>query len=164
MKTIILVRHARSGFDSASGFDIDRTLDPRGNQDAPAMASLLSGHGILPDIFLSSLATRAINTARYFLQKFDTNENDLLIRKDLYEPAVADFYSVIEELPHDRKCAIIFSHNPGITEFIFDLGCKPVYNMSAGSMYAFSLNTVDWKEIRSAEKLFLFFESPTPSP
>ena len=163
MKVIILVRHAQSGFESRTGKDIDRKLDHRGTMDAAAMASRLAYYKVFPEIFLSSPAVRAVSTAQYFLKEFGRKTGDLQIKSNLYEPGVQDFYSVIGELAPDAHTAILFSHNPGITAFIFDLGCQPPFEMQAGAMYAFSLEADRWDEVRISKKQFLFFESPTLS-
>lgn len=160
MKTIILVRHAQSGFESPTGHDIDRTLDSQGRKDAPEMAASLVRHKVAPDIFLSSPATRAVSTAAYFLKEFGKEPNELQVVEELYEPAVPGFYAAIEEIPSRYHTAVIFSHNPGITEFILDLGCKPAYTMPSGALYACSILADSWDEIRFAQKQFLFFESP----
>lgn len=160
MKTIVLVRHAQSGWMSATGDDFDRTLDSRGHRDAPTMARRLARHGVVPEIFLSSPALRAKSTAIYFLKEFRINESALQLMADLYEPSIADFYTAIATIPAQFQTGILFSHNPGITEFIHDLNFSAILTMPSGGMVAFHLMSDDWKDIHVAEKQFLFFESP----
>ncbi len=160
MKTLIMVRHAQSGNHSVTNKDIDRTLDPRGRIDASEMAQILLKNKIAPDLFLSSPAHRAMETALYFLKAFGIGNEELQINSSLYEPTVSGIYSAIESISNDCSSAIVFTHNPGITAFINDLSGQFPYSMPACGMFAVNLNTNDWSEIRFTKPRFLFFEYP----
>ena len=76
MKTLILVRHAKSSWDAVGLEDFERPLNERGKEDAPLMAKRLKDKKIKPDIFLSSPAKRALKTARYFGKEFGFGKKD----------------------------------------------------------------------------------------
>ncbi len=160
MKKLILVRHAQSGMHSPTHKDIDRTLDHQGRIDASAMAQRLKANSIIPDLFISSTAHRAIETAYFFLDAFSKDQTELLIQSKLYEPTVAGIYEVIEHIKNDCTTAIIFSHNPGITSFINDLLGNFPYSMPPCGMFAVNINTDHWNDIQVADKEFLFFDYP----
>ena len=160
MKTLIMVRHAQSGINSVTNKDIDRTLDHRGRIDAADMAKILKKNKVTPDVFLSSPAQRAIETAKHFLKTFTIDKALLQIITQLYEPAISNFYSVVENISDHRDTAIIFSHNPGISEFVNDMVGSPAFNMPAGGMFAVNIHTDHWNAWRFAEKHFLFYEHP----
>lgn len=160
MKTLIMVRHAQSGNHSATNKDIDRTLDNRGRMDAADMAKILKKNKITPDVFLSSPAQRAIETASCFLNTFEADRNKLLVDSKLYEPTVSGIYTVTEQILNNYNVAIIFTHNPGITAFINDLLGSFPYSMPTCGMLAVKIVTDDWNEIRFAERQLLFFEYP----
>jgi phosphohistidine phosphatase len=70
MKSILLVRHAKSSWDSPTMQDFDRPLNDRGNRDAPMMANRLLERKAGIDIFVTSTAVRALTTAKYFIKAY----------------------------------------------------------------------------------------------
>jgi phosphohistidine phosphatase len=78
MKTLLLIRHAKSSWDTPSQKDFDRPLNDRGHHDAPAMAERLLDKGIKIDAFISSTANRALTTARYFARSIMFQSTKLL--------------------------------------------------------------------------------------
>src|SRR5205823_3269897 len=68
MKTLLLLRHAKSSWDDSSLRDFDRPLAPRGKRDAPSMGRVLKEQGPLPDLIISSPAVRAKETIEAFVK------------------------------------------------------------------------------------------------
>jgi phosphohistidine phosphatase len=160
MKTLLLIRHAKSGWNDPSLSDFDRTLTERGKADAKMMAKRIKDQPIEIDSFVSSPAKRAKKTAKIFMKEFKKDEEELLLIPDLYEGSVTDFYNTIENLSERKKIVAVFAHNPGITEFVNSLECSPVYNMPTCAMFALKIKTENWKDFHEAEKEFLFFDYP----
>ncbi len=84
MKTLILIRHAKSSWDNFLLSDFDRPLNERGKQDAPLMAKRLLAKKIKIDAFISSLAKRAKKTAKAFIKEFGKSGKEIIFNKDLY--------------------------------------------------------------------------------
>jgi len=160
MKTLILIRHAKSSWDNSMLQDFERPLNDRGKEDSPKMADRLKNKNITIDLFVSSPAKRAKKTAKIFMKEFGVDHEKLLLIPHLYEVSVNDFYSVVEALDNENKSVALFSHNPGITDFINSLDCSPVYNMPTCGVFALEIDAKSWKEFRPAEKKFLFFDYP----
>jgi len=160
MKTLLIIRHAKSGWDDPSLSDFDRTLTERGKSDAAMMAKRIIMNIIKIDAFVSSPAKRAKKTAKIFMKEYKKNETDLLLIPSLYEPSVADFYDAVETLDDKNDTIAIFSHNPGITEFVNSLKCSPIYNMPTCAVFAVKIKTKQWENFREAEKEFLLFDYP----
>jgi phosphohistidine phosphatase len=160
MKTLLLIRHAKSSWDSADLPDFKRPLNKRGAHDAPMMAKRLHKKEIAIDRFITSPAKRARKTAEAFMEVYDRKEKEMVEAPSLYEGSVADFYSVIEALDDGDVSVAVFAHNPGITEFVNSLECSPVYNMPTCAVFALKIKTAHWKELRFSEKEFLFFDYP----
>ncbi len=160
MKTLLLIRHAKSGWDDASLSDFDRTLTERGKSDAKMMAQRIKEQSIDIDSFVSSPAKRAKKTAKIFIKELKKNVEEMLLIPDLYEASVNNFYSTIENLEDTRNVVAVFAHNPGITEFVNSLECSPVYNMPTCAVFALKIKTDHWKDFHQAEKQFLFFDYP----
>lgn len=160
MKTLVLIRHAKSGWGHIYQKDMERVLDETGKTQASFMAERLAHLGIVPDVFLSSPATRAVETAEYFLKQFRLDKKNLQLIERLYQPHIHDFYGTIESIDNSLHAALLFSHNPGITEFTNQLDHKSIIVMKTCSMYGFRLKSDHWKDLRIADKEFLFYESP----
>ena len=160
MKTFLLIRHAKSAWDDRSLPDFERTLTERGKSDARMMAERLEEKSIQIDSFVSSSAKRARKTAKIFMKKLEKDSKKLELLPSLYEPSVKDFYDAVETFDDKNKTVALFSHNPGITEFVNSLDCSPVDDMPTCSVYAVTVKTKHWKDFRVAEKELLFFDYP----
>src|ERR1700760_4416089 len=121
MKTLLIIRHAKSSWDDASMSDFDRPLNDRGKRDAPAMAKRLIKAGIIIGRFVSSPAKRARQTAELFAHEFDVKEKKIRFVSELYHAAPPIFESVVDSLDDEDDIVAIFSHNPGITAFVNSL-------------------------------------------
>jgi phosphohistidine phosphatase len=160
MKTLILVRHAKSSWGDIGEKDIDRPLNDRGKKDAPEMAKRLKEKGIEIDLFVTSPAKRARKTAKLFAAEYKFKADDILIIEELYEPGADDFLSAISKLPDDKKVVALFSHNPGITQFANSLSIVRVDDMPTCGCFGFAMDAASWKDFQDAEKDFLFFDYP----
>ncbi|RYY77559.1 MAG: histidine phosphatase family protein, partial [Moraxellaceae bacterium] len=117
MKTLILVRHAKSDWSHEGLGDIERPLNERGRKDAPDMAKRLHKKGLKIDLFLSSPAKRAFRTARFFAEEFDIKKDAIQVENRLYGAMPHQFEDVIADINHKEDIVAVFSHNPGITEY-----------------------------------------------
>ncbi|MCO6496488.1 MAG: histidine phosphatase family protein [Chitinophagaceae bacterium] len=157
MKRLILVRHAETEWHAPSGKDIDRLLTPKGLADAHNVATGLRLQNIIPDHIYSSSAKRAVQTAEVFRDVLSLTPSQLSTRDILYNPTLISFFSVIEYIPDDVETAMIFSHNPGITEFCNEQDVCPQVRLSPCDVLGLELLSEKWEEFRIAEKRFWFF-------
>ena len=160
MKTLLIVRHAKSSWDNVSLNDIDRPLNDRGKRDAPAMAERLIKAGVAIDLFVSSPAKRARHTAEAFLHEFGRKEKELLIVQQLYHAQVQDFKEVVAGLEDRYNSVALFSHNPGITAFANVLSNVRLDNMPTCSIFAVTSQAAGWQDFLSAGTTFWFFDYP----
>ena len=160
MKTLILVRHAKSSWEESGLSDHDRPLNDRGKKDAPEMAKRVQEKIGQIDVFLSSTAKRARRTARVFAEAYGKEKKDLLLDEKLYMATHDGFLSSIEQLEDQYESAAVFSHNPGITEFASSLTNVRIDDMPTCAVFAIVADVSSWKEFSSAEKKFLFFDYP----
>lgn len=115
MKTIYLIRHAKSSWDDNKLSDHDRPLNKRGEKDAPLMAEFLRQSGNEPANFISSTAKRAKRTAQVFAKAFGHKKKDIELHPELYHAAPGEITKLLRKLPDDQASVAIFAHNPGIT-------------------------------------------------
>jgi len=115
MKTVYLVRHAKSSWDFPNLRDIERPLNKRGLRDAPFMAKLLAKQGVEPDAILSSPAVRALTTATFFKNELGLEGEDIFIRDEIYEAYPEVILHLIQTLPEKFNTVMLFGHNPTFT-------------------------------------------------
>jgi phosphohistidine phosphatase len=161
MKTLIMVRHAKSSWANFGEPDFDRSLNERGKADAPEMAKRLKKHSIKVGSFISSPAKRARMTCKAFCEVFSYEKDDIIYIDKLYHAAAPTFFEVIKEMPTDEDVVAIFSHNPGITDFVNQL-CKDVFidNMPTCAVFAVQADVDSWNDFEKAERKFLFLDYP----
>ncbi|MEO9004160.1 MAG: histidine phosphatase family protein [Ginsengibacter sp.] len=164
MKTLLIVRHAKSGWDDDSLSDFERTLTDRGKSDAIMMARRLIEKSIGIEAFVSSSARRAQQTAKIFMNEYATTEKSPLLIPSLYEGSVKDFNTAINSFNDESDVVALFAHNPGVTDFVNSTECSPIYNMPTCAVFGMAIETSHWKEFRKAKKEFLFFDYPKNIP
>jgi phosphohistidine phosphatase len=160
MKTLILVRHAKSSWDDAGMDDFDRPLNERGKKDAPEMAKRLLDKKVKIDLFISSPAKRALKTAKLFAEEFKEDKESIQLVESLYHASVTAFLETVSSLKDAGNSAIIFSHNPGITEFANTLTNVRIDDMPTCSIFAVQADADKWADFIKSEKSFLFFDYP----
>ena len=160
MKTLIIIRHAKSSWDSIAQDDRERPLNERGKTDAPEMAARLKAKDLPVDLFVSSPAKRAKKTARYFAEAFKQGKEDVVLVEPLYGADVSTFYHIVSNLEDRYDTIALFSHNPGITEFANSLTGVHVDNMPTCAMFGVQADAESWRFFKESDKKFLFFDYP----
>ena len=165
LKTLLVIRHAKSSWSFDLLSDFERPLNERGMKDAPAMAKRLLDKKIKIDQFISSPAKRAKTTAGLFAEKYRYPKEAIELIPALYNALPATFFSVVEEIDDRYDTVAIFSHNPGITEFVNQLAGKVnIDNMPTCGVFAVTFNSNHWKDFSAVKKNFLFFDYPKNDP
>lgn len=160
MKTIFLIRHAKSSHEGFSGNDAARPLNERGKKDAPAMAQRLLDKDIAIDAFMTSPAVRASTTARLFAEVYGIPEKDLIEVPSLYMADSAAFIAAIRNAPDGAETLAVFSHNNGITQFANSVSDARIDHMPTCSVFAVQCDIARWQEFQGIGNRFLFFDSP----
>jgi phosphohistidine phosphatase len=160
VKTLILVRHAKSDWNDPALSDFDRPLNERGKRDAPVMAKRLLDKKIFIEAFVSSPAKRAKKTATIFAEAYKQDKDDLILKQELYGAGEEVFYKVISKLKDKYDTVALFSHNPGITDFANQLADVRVENIPTAGVFAIKADCKKWEDFREAKKEFWFFDYP----
>ncbi len=167
MKTLYLVRHAKSSWDNPEQSDFDRPLNERGKKNAPRMAKRLKEKHVTPDVMLTSPAERALDTCKEFALVLGFPEDKIKTDKRLYHANEDQILKVIQELknsPRDsEEVVILFGHNPGLTEFANALLNEDLENIPTCGVVAATLDITDWKDARFGCGELEFFDYPKRS-
>lgn len=148
MKELILIRHAKSDWANEAIKDIDRHLNDRGYADAYQLSQWYKSEFTLPDLLLSSPATRAINTAFIFARTFGIPEAQVMVNGDLYESTMQDYLEVISKLDKKNNRVMLFGHNPAITNLTNELNKDLLFeNVPTCGIIKIGFPYENWKEV-----------------
>ena len=120
MKTLLVLRHAKSSWDDPALDDHERPLNERGQRDAPRMGQLVREYGLLPDVVVSSDAVRARLTAEA-VAKAARYPGEILLDPRLYMAGPADILSLLPTVPGNAETVMIVGHNPGLEKLVEQL-------------------------------------------
>ena len=112
MKRLILMRHAKSSWDSGAATDHARPLNGRGRRDAPRMGEALAERDWIPDVVISSDSERTRLTWAGVAPELG-EDIDVTFTRDLYHGGPGDIIAVCEGLDDSISCAMVLGHNPG---------------------------------------------------
>ncbi len=157
MKTLYIVRHAKSSWEYEGVKDIDRPLKARGINDAYLISSVLQKKINTPSVFVSSCANRALHTAMIFSYAFKYPLSYLKISKSLYSFSDGYLIKTIQALDDSFDSAIIFSHDHGINDFVNKFGNKHINRVPTCGVIALEFKTKHWKNIKNGKTLFTEF-------
>ena len=160
MKTLYLVRHAKSSWKKAHLADIDRPLNSRGKRDAPFMGKLLSEKGVKPDALISSPAKRARKTAFAFAEALDYPKSQIKLNPKVYEASVQDLFLVINNWDNALDVVMLFGHNLSYIYFANLYAKPPLDNVPTAGVVAIEFEVDQWKEVNNENGKVLFFEYP----
>jgi phosphohistidine phosphatase len=125
MKSLLLMRHAKSSWKHPDLSDRDRPLNKRGEKDAPKMGKLLKHEELIPQRILSSTAVRACKTAEAVAEKIGYKE-EIIYLDPLYMAEPAGILDVLKTIPADIKRVLVVGHNPGMEGLVQILSRKVV--------------------------------------
>ena len=159
MKTLILVRHAKSSWKNPSWRDIERPLNKRGLRDAPLIGKKLFSLINLPVSLYSSDATRAYATAKKIARELDLDETQIENFHELYHASESELLNFIKKIDNGTDNVMLFLHNPGITDLANYFSSQHYENIPTCGAISFSFDINFWAEIgkeNSTQNYYLY--------
>lgn len=147
MKTLYLVRHAKSDWENETLQDIDRPLNERGYKDAHLISTFLSARKLNPDLILTSPAIRALSTAVIFARNLDYGAEKIRLEEALYESGTGSYMEVIRSIQDTCKLVLLFGHNPTITQLSNRLTGQDIENIPTTGFVKVTFAEDAWKNI-----------------
>lgn len=163
MKTLTLVRHAKSDWDSPDLSDHDRPLNARGLAAAPAVGKELERRGCRPDLLISSTAARAASTADLIASELGIKPAAILRLPALYLCSVGEYQRTIADLDEDAgvEHLMCVAHNPGTHEFVHHLtGGYEIDRFVTCAVATLQLDFALWGEIDAGRGRLVDFFTP----
>lgn len=159
MKSLVIIRHAKSSWDNPFLNDHARPLAERGYRDAPRMAQRLKQKEIFPDAMLSSDAERAKSTALITAESLHFPKDKIQFTEKLYHASANNIINEIKKTKKETNTLFIFGHNPGFNELIEKLGGE-IDNLPTAGQFGFEFDIEDWEEISPRRAKVWFFDYP----
>lgn len=158
MRTLYLVRHAKSSWADPGIHDHDRPLNERGAHDAPLMARRFVDRHEALDLLVSSTAVRALATARAFAEAMRMPAP--LLEPRIYEAHHRTIQGIVEGLPDDAGHIMLFGHNPG-----FSLLCEQLTGAGLGELPTCAVVRIDlpvesWREVSAGIGTVIWCDFP----
>ena len=161
MKTIILVRHAKSSWKDPSLDDFDRPLNKRGKKNAPFMGEKLKERQIMPDIVLSSPAKRARKTAIAITKAIGYSKKKIIFDENMYHGGARYLFKMVQNLDDKHETVMLFGHSPDFNDLANMLLKKnSVHNIVTSAVYCIQLNVDQWQKVREGKGEYVFYDYP----
>jgi phosphohistidine phosphatase len=147
MKTLFLLRHAKSSRDDPSLTDFDRPLNERGTKDAQLTGKYIGQKKIKADLVISSSAERARQTTELVLKSAGL-KIELKFDKRIYEASVRSLLSLVSQIEDTANAVILVGHNPGFEE-LFEALTGEASDLRTASLACIELSVEKWSRVRA---------------
>ncbi len=151
MKTLYIVRHAKSSWDDPGLADHDRPLMKKGINKTLKITEFLKWKITCPDLFLSSTAVRARQTAEIISQGINYPSEKISITNNLYHAGSETIFNELYGLSNQVNSVMIFGHNPGMTYFVNKFLNPTIENLPTSGIVSVSFETNKWEKINEAK-------------
>jgi phosphohistidine phosphatase len=152
MKTLLLMRHAKSSWKDASLSDFQRPLKKRGEKDMLRIAQVLKEEDLIPEFVLSSPAVRARETIEILAKELGIEEELVEFVDDFYGAEIEDFFDVLADLPDSYKKVMVVGHNPSLEAFLQTLTGE-IDSLPTASVALIKLGIQSWEDIDEDEQI-----------
>lgn len=162
MKTLFLLRHAKSDWANSGMSDHERPLNSRGQKEAPLIGNHLKNEGILPDLWLSSTAKRAEQTILAVANVLSYNKSVIQFDEKLYDFSFPPYVDVLKSCDSVHNSILLVAHNPSLEEFAsFLIGDDwERYEIPTAGLLKFDLAIQNWVEIKKGCGKMHWFITP----
>jgi phosphohistidine phosphatase len=150
MKTLLILRHAKSSWKDDALPDRERPLNKRGREEAPKMGALLRKHQLEPDLVLSSPAQRARSTAELVIDE-SGYEGEVEYREELYSFDAEPYTEALAGLADSIRCVMLVGHNPAMEQLVEQLTGETL-PMPTAALAQIELPIQHWSELGSPRK------------
>jgi len=158
MKTLYLVRHAKSSWAIEDIADKDRPLKGRGIRDAHLISTYL-GETMDQSLNIqlcSSSATRALHTALIFAHNFGISAGQIRVVDELYHCGCTEIHDEVKGTGDEVDILFLFAHNPGITEYVNEITDAGIKNVPTTGVAGIRFDSNKWSTIPQEGKCMLF--------
>ncbi|MEM6511839.1 MAG: histidine phosphatase family protein [Pseudomonadota bacterium] len=160
MKSLTLIRHAKSSWDDVSLTDAERPLNRRGERDAPKMAERLASRGLMPDLIVASPAVRASTTADIIAGKLQYPRERIVREPSLYLASLDELLDITAAQDDTLNHLVLVGHNPGLTMYANMLVPGITNNVPTAGIVSVTVGRDDWVLYSDPRAQLDFFDYP----
>lgn len=160
MKTLTLLRHAKSSWSDRDQSDFDRPLNKRGKRDAPLMGRRLAERGLQPDLLLASPARRARLTVDAVAGELAVDTSRIIYDERLYLATLEALVTVVRSVAAELQHVMLVGHNPGLTELANYLVDGRLRNIPTSGAFSVELPIPTWQQLERGSASLLFYDYP----
>jgi len=146
VKTLLVLRHAKSSWEDASLSDHDRPLKRRGREDAPRVGALLHDEELEPGAIITSSARRAVETSKIVAAESGF-EGQIIISEDLYHADPETYLEALREHGDAHGIVMVVGHNPGVEDLVEQLTGE-WHRMPTAALAEIRLEIDAWSALR----------------
>lgn len=151
MKTLTIVRHAKSNWGNDGLKDLYRPLSERGYMDANVISKQISKKIEVPDYWITSPAIRAYSTAIIFASAFKYDAEKIIIKQKIYEATIKNIKQIVASIPDMYKHVILFGHNPSLTNYFNEVADSFADNVPTCGALHLTSPANKWKEFSNTK-------------
>jgi phosphohistidine phosphatase len=148
MKTLLILRHAKSSWKNDDLADYDRPLKKRGMVDAEKMGKQIEEMELIPQLIISSSANRALKTSRIIADACGYGGR-IVRERQLYMADTEDIIQILQKIDDHMQRIMIVGHNPGLEDFLADL-TEDYYALPTCALAHVDLSIKFWSEMNLA--------------
>jgi phosphohistidine phosphatase len=164
MKTLYLLRHAKSSWKDPHLSDHQRPLNKRGKRDVPEMAGRLKARAVRPDLVISSDARRALDTAIPLVEGLGLDPSLIRREPELYHATQGSILDIVRALEDRWQRVMIVGHNPGLNDFVNRYDPRPIDNLPTAGIVELRFDIRRWRRIDRCRLIFSDFDFPKKRP
>jgi phosphohistidine phosphatase len=150
MKTLLLMRHAKSSWKESNIPDHDRPLNRRGKHDAPLMGKLLRDQKMNLDLIISSTALRAETTAN-LIAKAVRYKGEITLDKSIYNAGPRDLLTLLSNCSDENNSVLLVGHNPTLEETVQMITNSPEITMATCAIAHLTLSIDTWIDLKEKQ-------------
>jgi phosphohistidine phosphatase len=159
MKTLYLIRHAKSKWDETLFGDYERSISKRGKKDLITIGSYLAIEEVKPDLILSSCALRAQQTVEALASRLEY-EGKIFFLEELYQKPTEALLEIIQAQESNIQSLCIIGHNPQLQELANNLLSEHIAKLPTLGVIAIELPIEQWSDIEDVDGVLQFFIYP----
>lgn len=156
MKTLILMRHAKSSWEYNVS-DRERPLKKRGFNDAKLVSEAFKKENITIDYVFSSPAKRAFTTCAIFMNQLNITEQKLQVSEALYDFGAESVVSFIKTIDNSFSTVLFFGHNYAFTSIVNLFGDKYIDNLPTSGLVAINFEVDSWEYVKHGQTIKVIF-------
>lgn len=147
MKTVYLIRHAKSDWNHPELSDFNRPLNKRGKKDAPYMGKKLKELNVYPNLILASPAQRALETITSISNEINYPFTEIVFNDSIYHSSTQNLIEILNNNDNTHNTLFLVGHNPGFTYLSNYLTNDYIDNIVTCGIVKIELEIDNWNEI-----------------